>query len=507
MKQRFLETLHLEENYKRECKLAENGLPVSIWETYSSFANTEGGVILLGVREHRDSFEVNGLTERQLVKYQKDFWSVVNDRNKVSKNILLNHHVAVVEVEGKKLLQIEVPEADRHDKPVYIGPDPMKGTYRRNYEGDYLCAEEEIRAMFADQREVSVDSEILEKMTLDALNVDTIKGYRIRFKGLHENHPWNKLQTDEFLMKLKAVGKNKEGNLSPTVAGLLMFGEAEYIQDVFSNYFLDYREETENEKVRWLYRTTSDDGDWSGNLYDFYYKVINRIDDDVAVPFVNRRNGARVDEVDVHEALAEAVANAFAHADYKGRRGIVIVKNRKKITIANPGTLRVSREDFFAGGNSDPRNPLVLKMLSRVNVGERAGSGIDKIMTAWREQNWKKPEFITEYSPDRVIVKLEVGQVVYIPGAADLRGKGYELESAEVTSRIKEDAIKYNAMSKEEQILSYLQRHGEISMGQATELCGYKTKSAARKLMEKLREKNRIERIGSGPMTRYRIKS
>lgn len=198
----------------------------------------------------------------------------------------------------------------------------MKGTYRRNYEGDYLCAEEEIRAMFADQREVSVDSEILEKMTLDALNVDTIKGYRIRFKGLHENHPWNKLQTDEFLMKLKAVGKNKEGNLSPTVAGLLMFGEAEYIQEFFSNYFLDYREETENEKVRWLYRTTSDDGDWSGNLYDFYYKVINRIDDDVAVPFVNRRNGARVDEVDVHEALAEAVANALAHADYQGREAL-----------------------------------------------------------------------------------------------------------------------------------------------------------------------------------------
>ena len=408
MKKDLLEALDLSENHKRECKLAENGLPVSIWETYSSFANTEGGVILLGVREHRDSFEINGLTERQLAKYQKDFWSVVNDRNKVSKNILLNHHVGVTEVEGKKIL--------------------------------------------------------------------------------------------------KAVGKNKEGNLSPTVAGLLMFGNAEYILDVFSNYFLDYREETEDEKVRWLYRTTSDDGDWSGNLYDFYYKVINRIDDDVAVPFVNRRNGARVDEVDVQEALAEAVANALAHADYQGRRGIVIVKNRKKITIANPGTLRVSREDFFAGGNSDPRNPLILKMFSRVNVGERAGSGIDKILTAWQEQNWKKPEFITEYSPDRVIVKLEVGQVVYIPGAANLRGKGCGLKSAEMTSMI-ETVTKYNAMSKEEQIVSYLHQHGEISMGQATELCGYKTKSAARKLIERLQADNKIERIDSGPMTRYRIKS
>ena len=52
-----------------------------------------------------------------------------------------------------------------------------------------------------------------------------------------------------------------------------------------------------------MFRTHSDEGDWSGNLYDFYYKVINRIDDDIAVPFVNRKDGYRVDRVDVHAAL------------------------------------------------------------------------------------------------------------------------------------------------------------------------------------------------------------
>ena len=144
MKKEFLETLQLDENHERECKLAEGGLPESIWETYSAFANTDGGTILLGVREHRDSFTINGLTDRQIAKYQKNFWSVLNDRNKISKNILLNHHVEVVECDGKKLLEIDIPAADRHDKPVYIGTDPMRGTYRRDYEGDFLCTEASI---------------------------------------------------------------------------------------------------------------------------------------------------------------------------------------------------------------------------------------------------------------------------------------------------------------------------------------------------------------------------
>lgn len=55
----------------------------------------------------------------------------------------------------------------------------MKGTYKRDYEGDFLCAEEAVRAMFADQRDVSGDVEVLEEFGLDVLNQDTIKGYRI----------------------------------------------------------------------------------------------------------------------------------------------------------------------------------------------------------------------------------------------------------------------------------------------------------------------------------------
>ena len=381
---------------------------------------------------------------------------------------------------------------------LYIGTDPMKGTYKRDYEGDFLCTEASVRAMFSDQRDVPVDSEILEDMGLDTLNSDTLKGYRIVFEQLHEGHPWNKLMMDDFLIKLKAAAKNKKGDLSPTVAGILMFGDADRITDAFPDFFLDYREECDDKNVRWLYRTHSNEGDWSGNLFDFFYKVTTRIDDDVAVPFVNRRNGVRVDRVGVHDALNEAVANALVHANFYGKRGIVIVKHGKKITISNPGTIRITKEEFYAGGNSDPRNPNLLKIFGFVNVGERAGSGVDKIMTAWEEQGWKKPVYDINVKAERVTLQLEVGQVVYISEAADLRKERFY-------NRIQAYASYHPAMEKEQVIIEYIKEHGNISMMEATEICGYKARSATRKIIERMLKKQMIRKTGNGPKTRYEL--
>ena len=145
---------HFRESNRLEAKLAHGGLPESLWETYSAFANTDGGYILLGVRENPDhSLEVAGLPDPQAEL--EEFWSILRDPEQVGVNILSPEDVRTLTDDGRTIIVIHVPAASPRQKPVWVGPYVLSGTYKRTGEGDYHCELEEVQAMLAERERLN----------------------------------------------------------------------------------------------------------------------------------------------------------------------------------------------------------------------------------------------------------------------------------------------------------------------------------------------------------------
>ena len=132
---------------------------------------------MLGVKETPDGrFEMDGLSDS--LKTEKDFWNTINNREKVSVNLLRGTDAQIHVVDGKELFVIEVPLAARRQRPVYLGQNPLTGTYRRFNDGDYKCSEYEVRRMLSDQSEQSADSRILPFFSEKDLDSESINQYR-----------------------------------------------------------------------------------------------------------------------------------------------------------------------------------------------------------------------------------------------------------------------------------------------------------------------------------------
>ncbi|MDR2012954.1 MAG: putative DNA binding domain-containing protein [Rhodanobacter sp.] len=410
----LFDTLTYFEGADVEYKSARGGLPGSLWETYSAFANTSGGSIWLGVAQKNGKLEIQGIEQPQ--KRVCDLWNLVNNREKISRNLLKEDDIQIVPtpLPGKSLILIKVPRASRRDRPVYVGKDAFTGTYRRNYEGDYLCGRDEVRRMFVDQSDEPADSRILDGFDWNDVHPDSLRQFRNRFASARPNHPW--LAEDDAGLMTRLGGWRRDRQ-SPreglTVAGLLMFGREQAIRDptALPGFQLDYRERfSDDPSVRWTDRFTLD-GAWEGNLFQFYQQVIVRLGNGPGIksPFQrDAEEGYRRTTTAVHEALQEALVNALIHADYSGQGGIVIDRYVDRLEFSNPGTLLVSREQLLRGGVSECRNKSLQQMFQMLGAGDKAGSGIDKIRTSWAAAHWQSPRLSETYRPDRVILTLSM---------------------------------------------------------------------------------------------------
>ena len=355
--------------------------------------------MLLGVREKNGVFSIAGIENP--AKVRGDLFNTLNNRGKVSTNLLTDADVVEARIDGLTILVISVPVATRKQKPVFLNGQPLGNTYRRLNDGDRHCDEEMVKRMLAEQIEDERDARILTGYSMEDIDPESLRIYRQMLRDEKPGHPFLEQNDSEFLKSLRGWRRDRQTDESGlTLGGLLMFGNWDAIQDAVPHYFLDYQERPEAKtELRWVDRLVPD-GSWTGNLFEFYRRVYRKLTADLKVPFA-LKDGQRQDDTPVHEALREALVNTLVHADYTGRVSVLVVKRPDMFGFRNPG-----------GGESDCRNLILHQMFLLIGLGERGGSGMPRIYGGWKSQHWRPPALAEKDEPEQTLLMLQMADLL-----------------------------------------------------------------------------------------------
>ena len=477
-----------------EYKEAASDLPKSLWETYSSFANTIGGTIVLGIKEHRNKsveagkFEIRGVGDAD--KMLKTFWDTINS-DKVSRNILVDEDVECVNYEDKTLLIVHVPQANYTMRPIYINKNLIGGTFKRNYEGDYHCTDDEVKSMLRDANENGNDGVLIEHYDMNDIDLPTLHAYRNRFEVRNVDHAFNQLDDKDFLRNMGGYTTDRSIRREGlTMAGLLMFGKGLSVRDRFDNLRMDYIDKTNLvDDIRWSDRLTYD-GMWENNLYNFFTRVVPKLTADLKRPF--RLEGLeRIDDTPVHKAVREGMTNMIIHADLCITGVLKVEKYDKEFVFSNPGSLKLPIADIMRGGNSKARNPRIQNMLRMIGYGDNIGSGYPTILKTWKEQNWRKPTLLD---------RTELRQVDLTLPMISLLPKTVLEEMKHYYGSAVYDLLTAN----EQQILAYVWNGDSISNIELQQLLGLNSIEAG-KLLHQMVKKGLMNQNNKNRWTIYTI--
>ena len=176
------------------------------------------------------------------------------------------------------------------------------------------------------------------------------------------------------------------------------------------------------------------------------------------------------------------------NADFYESRGVVIKLENHRLTLENPGYIRVGKKQIRLGGVSDPRNKGLMKMFNLIDIGERAGSGVPDIFNVWNVEGFESPEIIEEFDPDRTKLILSFE-----------KRKKQAIKTSDKNKRQKQAT---KTLENIELIIKYLENVGEANTATISEKIGL-SPARTRDILANMDE---VEALGSNRNRTYRLK-
>ncbi|MCO5268239.1 MAG: putative DNA binding domain-containing protein [Brumimicrobium sp.] len=379
-----------------EVKAAKSTIPKDVWETVSSFSNSFGGWIILGIQQKGKDFLIEGVNNAE--KLEQDFLATLRGGQKFNIPILPN--CKFYKIGDKKVLGFYIPPSSK--KPVYY--NNQANTFIRKGSGDLRASSEEIDAMFRDQSFGVKTSEAVKNTSVTNLKSKSIREYRDYMSRFNPTVGYNQKELDDFLTSMRVIDSSSK---ECTVAGLLFFGQRNQIEKFFPDFRIDLLEipgtNYGDSLSRYTFRLTEDDYE---NLWEAYFECFKRIRKVVDIQFQLSNEGFGEELSTGLKAVREALVNMLMHADYYAQScpRVRIFSNR--IEFYNPGGLPKLLSELKEKDLSIPRNPILAKLFRMVKLAENAGFGFDKMEQNWKDYNQTTPEY--DMSFDSVIVSMQL---------------------------------------------------------------------------------------------------
>lgn len=470
-----LETLitNMHEKYYIELKRA-NELPNAFWESYSSFCNTSGGWIILGVEEGHPQNKIIGVGNPE--KTLTNLWNQLSNTNKVSFRTIDNQDVNTYTINGKTIIIVHVKEATESMKPVYIG-GKLENSWIRTGDGDRRANRQELAA-FMRNAQPGQDNLFADNFTIDDLDLDSVITYKERVSKRFPKKRYIEMENTEFLTEIGACYRDRNtGSIKIKRGTLLFLGKCNSIKELFPHYHLDFFNRKGN-NPRWLDRISDDEpGDYEMNIYNFYNIVYEKLKIILQESFRLDSQQQRLPISDFDETIRECLVNCLAHADYiQGYPTTKINVYDGWFCFTNPGKMLISTEQFLLGGDSRPRNEIIMKLFRLLGVSERQGFGGPLIYKTAMQNDFRRPEISTDIEH----TELKVWNIDLADSYPELSSDGRN-------------------------ILRYLVKGGQAQSANAIRAALEITEYRVRKGLKELEQNNLISRIGNGPSTRYMI--
>jgi ATP-dependent DNA helicase RecG len=378
-----------------EVKRAQGGIPATLWESITAFANAEGGIVVLGVDE-KHGFDIVGVNDAGAV--EAAIGAICSELEPP-----IRADISTVSIGQKNVVVIAVPKLPRDRRPCYkrsLGP--WAGSRYRVADGDRKLTDYEVSLLLANRKEQNHDLRPIVQARKTDLDADSLQAFLGRVREIKATI-FSRIPDDDVLRMMNII-VDHEGEMVPTLAGLLAFGiYPQQFEPQLDITFISFPTPTPGELGPRGERFTENQS-IDGSIPVMAKECIR-----ILKRNMRRRSIVtgffRTDEWEYpEEVLREALTNALVHRDYsETARGMQVQVEMypDRLVVRNPGGLYgpVDVDSLGTSNASSTRNRALLKILEDTPLAgghmmcENRGSGIARMRFVMSEAGMEPPTF------------------------------------------------------------------------------------------------------------------